>query len=403
MAITNYVENDMQYWQVYINLRSRKNPRIRLQKRLMGLESEAKAKSEEKKLIRELSEKLVKAERLGSTWSEVIDRWQDFHKENPSDKYVDTTIDDHVARLRNYTVIWLNRPACELNRGDGREVLSTAEREGARKNFLRRLKNTINVVYKWGIEERLIPGVHQSPVHGLEIQKEKEDKPPEILTRQQICQLLVEAKRQGHSWYNVWAVALLTGMRSGELNELKWSDIQLIPADKVAEMERFPIGRRSYGLLRVTRTWNTRHKKVGPTKGGYWRTVPVSSELYKLLTEIRSEQTPGTEYVLPRFSQWRKGGQAKVLRMFCLGNSLPSIKFHTLRACWATQLITDGVSATRVMKIGGWKDIKTMQRYIRMAGIEEMGATESLEFLPSDDAVMEHAADMFGFKCGTGN
>jgi hypothetical protein len=35
------------------------------------------------------------------------------------------------------------------------------------------------------------------------------------------------------------------------------------------------------------------------------------------------------------------------------------------------------------MKICGWKDLKTMQRYIRLAGIEIDGATEVLKVLPS--------------------
>ena len=36
-----------------------------------------------------------------------------------------------------------------------------------------------------------------------------------------------------------------------------------------------------------------------------------------------------------------------------------------------------------VQKICGWRDLKTMQRYIRMAGIEIEGATESLRVLPA--------------------
>ncbi len=48
---------------------------------------------------------------------------------------------------------------------------------------------------------------------------------------------------------------------------------------------------------------------------------------------------------------------------------------------FATLLISSGVAPTIVMKVCGWKDLKTMQRYIRLAGIEEMGATEGLNLL----------------------
>jgi ribulose bisphosphate carboxylase small subunit len=33
------------------------------------------------------------------------------------------------------------------------------------------------------------------------------------------------------------------------------------------------------------------------------------------------------------------------------------------------------------MKVCGWKDLKTMQFYIRLAGIDEQGATEPLHLL----------------------
>ena len=125
--------------------------------------------------------------------------------------------------------------------------------------------------------------------------------------------------------------------------------------------------------------------------------MPISGELYWLLHEQRA-RTGTKPHVLPRFWEWDKGEQARILRKFCLGAGLKSVKFHTLRACFATQLISDGIAPTRVMKVGGWKDIKTMQRYIRMAGIDEAGATEGLKFLPSDEALMGHVVNLFDFR-----
>ena len=37
------------------------------------------------------------------------------------------------------------------------------------------------------------------------------------------------------------------------------------------------------------------------------------------------------------------------------------------------------------MKICGWKDLDTMARYIRLAAIDENGATDSLAVLPSEN------------------
>ena len=39
------------------------------------------------------------------------------------------------------------------------------------------------------------------------------------------------------------------------------------------------------------------------------------------------------------------------------------------------------MAAVTVMKIGGWRDLKTMMKYIRLAGIEVDNATQSLQFV----------------------
>ncbi|MEK7691446.1 MAG: tyrosine-type recombinase/integrase, partial [Bdellovibrionota bacterium] len=91
---------------------------------------------------------------------------------------------------------------------------------------------------------------------------------------------------------------------------------------------------------------------------------------------------------------WTRGGQARELRKFCIGMGLPSIRFHTLRACFATQLIRNGVPPIQIQKICGWRDLKTMQRYIRLAGIEIEGATAGLKILPERE-ITEKVVNLF--------
>lgn len=59
-----------------------------------------------------------------------------------------------------------------------------------------------------------------SPFTGLEFKK-MEEKVPEILTLVEIKRLLDYAKQLESPWYSLWATALLTGMRNGELFELE--------------------------------------------------------------------------------------------------------------------------------------------------------------------------------------
>lgn len=165
--------------------------------------------------------------------------------------------------------------------------------------------------------------------------------------------------------------------------------------------DKLPPHERRYGLIRICRNWNARLKTVGPTKAGYWRSIPVSSDFYWfLMNEIKIEKLQSEESLLPKFNDWRNGLQATILRGFCEANRIPSIKFHTLRACFATTLIGSGTPATTVMKICGWRDMKTMQRYIRLAGIDESGATEKLKFIPTTtvEGAMEKVVNMFDYR-----
>ncbi|MGE4107737.1 MAG: tyrosine-type recombinase/integrase [Bacteriovoracia bacterium] len=398
MAVSQYEHNGHVLWQAYVDVKSSRRPNLRLQRRMRGLASEQAAIQEEKKLHLELSKQVAKLELKGATWEEIIDDWEHDKLTYGLENLVRTTIVDYAALVRGWTRIWFGKSAEDLNRGDGREVLRFAQEAGKNTAFLRKLRNTINKIYCWGIEERYVTGVHHSPVYGIDIGKDKEEKLPEILTLSEIKTFLTRSKERGHRWYKVWTVALLTGMRSGELHALPWANVELIPEEEARKQESLPTNKRRYGLIRVVLTYNGRFKATGPTKGGYWRTVPISGELYWFLVELKKE-TGNSSHVLPRFGDWDRGMQAAVLRKFCLDEGLTSIKFHTLRACFATQIISSGVPPTTVMKICGWKDLKTMQRYIRMAGIDEQGATETMRLLhTSDDQVMDHVVNLLEFK-----
>jgi len=41
-----------------------------------------------------------------------------------------------------------------------------------------------------------------------------------------------------------------------------------------------------------------------------------------------------------------------------------------------------------------------MQRYIRLAGVDEAGATEGLKFIPSEEVAMETVVNMYNYRRG---
>ena len=174
-------------------------------------------------------------------------------------------------------------------------------------------------------------------------------------------------------------MALLTGMRNGELFALKWCDVDI-----------------DNSIITVQRSYNKRVKVFKSTKAGYWRTVPISEDLKEVILDLKKNSK--SEFVLPRLKYWERGEQAKVLRSFCHFINIQPIKFHTLRVCFATQLLGDGVEPMKVMKVCGWRDLKTMARYVRLAGIDEKGVTDNLKILPAKERDLRNVVSMFNHR-----
>lgn len=377
MAILSYVsDGGKPLWKAYVSVRSQSNRECRVQRWKFGCTSQKQALREEQKLLRECQAEIFKRESLGSTWGALVESWQQFLTETKAEGLNEDTRADYVSSLKKHTRLWWSRQASEITRADVLEVLTQMKAHSSSISYQNKMKVIMNRVFLFGIERRLIKGLDRSPTFGISLARDEETK-PEILTVMEIRKLLDSARRLEHSWYPIWATAILTGMRSGELYALEWRDVDFENRE-----------------IRVDKSYNCRKRIVKGTKAGYWRVVPISQDLHSVLSRLKA-QTGSSHWVLPRSAGWIKGEQARVLRQFCLGIGLPSIKFHTLRACFATQLIRNGVPPIQIQKICGWKDLETMQRYIRMAGIEIEGATESLKVLP-DMELVDRAASLFG-------
>lgn len=373
MAIKRYFDEKLKRdcFRVRVVRKSKAVIGLVVQKKAFGLLTELEAKRVEKTLLLEAERELVNRENLGGLWSTIVDEWElaaragdIFTKDRALSQ---ATIDNYLTVIRDHTFDWAKLHVSEIDRGLAWRTLERVEREIsiARRKHLR---SAVDAVYGWAIRSGKLPKNTDIPTFGFKSTRKEEEKRPEILTLQEIRDLLKSAERMDEPWYPIWAIALHTGMRSGELYALEWSSVDLENDE-----------------IHVYRNW-TNKTGFGPTKSRNWRTVPVNQELKRLLNELKLKRGH-EQFVLPRFQSWKDGNQAEILRKFCLGVGLPSIRFHSLRACFATQLIKDGVAPARVMKICGWQDLKTMQRYIRMAGIETKGATDGLKLLPDREAM----------------
>lgn len=183
-----------------------------------------------------------------------------------------------------------------------------------------------------------------------------------VLTATEVTVFLREAKHCGHRFYPIWAMALMTGMRSGEMFALKWTDVDLE-------------GRK----ISVNKQWTSKNG-IGPTKTQRSRVVPISDDLYGFLKELKLKYGAERESVLTQIPEWEAGAQAQVTREFCESIGVTVIRFHDLRATFITSLLARGESLARVMSIVGHGQLKTTNGYLRKAGVDVQGGTDKLGY-----------------------
>lgn len=374
MSIKDYMQNETKLYEVYVNLRSKSNPELRFQKRIKGITTRSKAQAIHQQTMEAAYSKFSTTENEMRTWGKIVSKWYEFKKIDKIEPIGSDTLSDYHTALLTYTKSNLNRPYIELKRSEIKALLHRLDELGKSKSFQAKMKHIINCVFNWAIDEGLIKDMDQSPAHGIKVSR-KSEKVPMILSRKEILRLIEAARFYKNPWWPIWTVALLTGCRNGELFALTWDDIDF---DK--------------SIIRISKSYNKRHRVTKDTKGGYWRNVPINDDLRRVLIELRA--TSKTKEVLPRLREWCQGNQAKELRVFCTSIGITPVSFHTLRACFATQLLQNGVPGATVMKVCGWKSYELLSVYLRIAGLDESGATDSLKLLTPSEA-MDKVVNLF--------
>lgn len=367
--ITEYKdEHGNLLYKVAINLRGRNNPELRYRRKVFGVKTLAEATEIEKKLYRYCEKRMADRELTGQKLSVIIDKWfqHTIRTKVVTGEVGEKLLLDYRGTLTKWLKPHLSTPASLISSYMTTEIIRQMKVEGISQTYMKKFRFMIRSIYEYGIAYRYIPKGTPIPTPEIKLNR-LDEQAPEVLNSNEILKLVSEAFERQHPWRHVWAMALLTGMRSGELRALRWHDVDF-----------------ENRIIRISRSYESRAKTIKSTKAGYWRDLPISDELKRLLDEVRGI-THQNKFVLPELDQWRINQQALVLRRFCKVIGIPSVKFHTLRACFATQLLRQGVEAAKVMKVCGWRDLSTMQRYVRLAGIEVTGVTDRISVLPPLD------------------
>jgi integrase len=318
--------------------------------RRKGIKSKREAERIYRELVISVENKLK--ELKVPRWKELLDLFASKGDESNLGK---AALENYLICLRAHTLPdWENKFVTDITGSEIRELikLKVGQRSPQhQKSVLKYIRKIFQFAFERG-------AILQNPTPLMKFRGG--EKIHKVLTESEVRFFLESAKRLNHEWYYHWALALYTGMRNGELFALTW--------DKVSFETR---------QIKVDTSWNN---KVGfkSTKSGDDRIVEISPTLLLMLKELRLAQSD-SGFVLSRNDKWEKGEQARELRLFLAGLGLSQIRFHDLRATWATLLLSKGIVPIKVMAMGGWKDLKTLMIYVRKAGVDIKGSTDCLD------------------------
>lgn len=357
--IKSYIKNGKKMYEVFVKQTDNHGKQVGRRKR--GITSERLAKDAEYQLRKDLDQFLDNA---GASWLwndwllECIHRMKFERKES-------TLLGYKKTLAKWLPKDWEKRELASFSKAEIFEFIFQKMDSSAsafvRKSVLKMLKRIFQMAFEDGL-------ILKNPTQGISVQLPPSDQ--KVLTTEEAQKLLQEAQRANHRFYPIWAVALLSGMRSGEMYALKWTDIDF-----------------SAEAISVTKQWTSKDG-VTPTKSRENRVVPISEDLKRHLLEIKNCRKDFSEDVLPHLREWTNGEQAQVLREFCRAIGITEVKFHDLRATFITNMLSQGVPLVTVMSIVGHRKMATTDVYVRLAGINVKGATEKLGYgLPSQDGV----------------
>lgn len=337
------------YWEAFY---SKRHPitRLPVSARRTQCKTEAEARRMEKVLIVQVEQKLHKE--VIPTWSKLSeDCFESFRDRGLTEK----TIESYSLCIRAHTYAdWAERTVDTITTQEVRQLIQAKvghRSPSHQKNLLKFIRS----VFNFGVESGVI---QRNPTPNMKFQIGEKIK--KVLTKEQIRHFLNRAKLLDWEWYPHCALALYTGMRNGELYALTWDKVNF-------ESDQ----------LIVDSSWNN-VDGFKSTKSGDDRIVDLAPNAVRVLKELKVKSFD-SNFVLPRIDKWDKGEQARELRLFLTGIGLPPVRFHDLRASWATHMLSLGVEPIKVMNMGGWKDLKTMQIYIRKAGVNVKGAAQGLD------------------------
>jgi integrase len=267
---------------------------------------------------------------LSDCWfDEFIPEYLEYVKTNWAPK----TYSNYEAILNAFSK-WLGRKKLgEISASDLEKYKNTKKGSIGDQTInihVRAIKTALGLAMKWGkIKEHPFKNVKQ-------IRTQKKSTP----SLQKDEYLLLRSKIQEQWLINIIDFDILTGLRLGELSNLKWSDIDM---DK--------------GIMKIESDDEYR------VKHGKMRTLPLHDEANAILTKLDRLG----EYVFVKEDGTRPPSQfiSKKFKSYIRAAGLPEeYHFHSLRATFGTWCANNGMSGYTLQNLMGHSSMKVTESYL---------------------------------------
>lgn len=368
------------HWRARVTLADGSRPWLNLPPSI-GRNDEAKAREKARELAAYAREHGMKRANEGAlvgdgeTVSDFCARWIEDRRRRGI-----KTCDDDAARLRKhfYPLVG-SKPIRAVDAKDLRAFVAALDEKIAAGALA--WKSASNL---WGLVGKLFTDAQRSKVEALRVREDNPASgvaPPDrgvkrskaFLYPDEFAQL-VRCTAIPKNWRRIYALAVYTYAREGELDALHCEDIDL---------ER--------GVLHIHRA-RDRDGNIRETKGRAARELPIEPNVLPLLRAmVRACGGEGRIVEIPRTSHSARGLRhdlqlAGVERaaLYADDETRKAITFHDLRATGITWRAARGDDAIAIQLCAGHTDLNTTQHYIRSAASLRSAFTQVFGELPPD-------------------
>ncbi|MGV0167646.1 tyrosine-type recombinase/integrase [Furfurilactobacillus sp. WILCCON 0119] len=142
-------------------------------------------------------------------------------------------------------------------------------------------------------------------------------------------------------------LAINSGMRLGEVQGLKWSDLNF-----------------NFKTISIQRSWNEEKKEFQPTKANSDRVIRVNKTTMNVLSQLR-ESTRGKQVFINQYGTVPTSSAVNKTLRACLKDcsiDKPSFHFHSLRHTHVAYLLSESVDLYIISKRLGHSDVSMTSR-----------------------------------------